>query len=161
MVQEGVAVAKEYHLPCPVAKSLDIIGDRWTLLIIRDLLIQGPRKYVDLSQSLSGIAPNVLSDRLKVLETNGLVEREFYEQHPPRALYKLTKKGSDLYMVMQALLEWGNKYLYDGVTIVHEACGHETKVVSYCSACDARVAPRDAKMKYKRREAAAAVGRSA
>ena len=153
-------MSKEYHLPCPVSKSLDIIGDRWTLLIIRDLLVQGPRKYVDLSQSLKGIAPNVLSDRLKVLETNGLVEREFYEQHPPRALYKLTKKGSDLHMVMQALLEWGNKYLYDGVAMVHEACGHETKVMSYCPACDARVAPRESKMKFKRREAAAAVGRT-
>ena len=60
-------MAKEYGLPCPVAKTLDIIGDRWTLLIVRDLLTLGPRKYIELSQSLQGIAPNVLSDRLKQL----------------------------------------------------------------------------------------------
>ena len=107
-------MTKEYHLPCPVAKTLDIVGDRWTLLVVRDLLMLGPRKYVDLAQSLKGIAPNVLSDRLKVLEAHGLIEREFYEQHPPRALYKLTKKGADLSMVLQALLNWGNKYLYTG-----------------------------------------------
>ena len=68
-------MAKEYGLPCPVAKTLDVIGDRWTLLIIRDLMTQGPRKYVDLSRSLTGIAPNVLSDRLKHLEAHGIVER--------------------------------------------------------------------------------------
>jgi DNA-binding HxlR family transcriptional regulator len=151
-------VTKEYHLPCPVAKTLDIVGDRWTLLVIRDLLMLGPRKYVDLSQSLKGIAPNVLSDRLKVLESHGLLEREFYEQHPPRALYKLTKKGADLSMVLQALLSWGNKYLYDGVTAVHESCGHDTKVVAYCDRCDERVSGRDVSIKFKRKEAAAAFG---
>ncbi len=151
---------KEYGLPCPVAKSLDIIGDRWTLLIVRDLLTLGPRKYVNLSESLKGIAPNVLSERLKLLEANGLVEREFYEQHPPRARYKLTKKGADLRMVMQALLKWGNKYLYDGVTAVHEKCGHDTTVVTYCEKCDEHVPPREMAMRYRRREAAAAVGRT-
>ena len=153
-------MSKQYGLPCPVAKSLDIIGDRWTLLIIRDLLAIGPRKYVDLSDSLKGIAPNVLSDRLKLLEAHGLVEREFYEQHPPRALYKLTKKGADLRIVMQALVEWGNKYLYDGVTVVHETCGHNVKTVTYCEQCDERVAPRDVRMKYRKREAALALERS-
>ncbi|MBI5284476.1 MAG: helix-turn-helix transcriptional regulator [Chloroflexi bacterium] len=153
-------MSKQYGLPCPVAKSLDIIGDRWTLLIIRDLLAIGPRKYVDLSESLKGIAPNVLSDRLKLLEAHGLVEREFYEQHPPRALYKLTKKGADLRIVMQALVEWGDKYVYDGVTVVHEACGHNVKTVTYCEQCDERVAPRDVRMKYRKREAAVAFERS-
>jgi DNA-binding HxlR family transcriptional regulator len=153
-------MSRQYGLPCPVARSLDIIGDRWTLLIIRDLLAVGPRKYVDLSESLKGIAPNVLSDRLKLLESNGLVEREFYEQHPPRALYKLTRKGSDLRMVMQALVDWGNKYLYDGVSVVHETCGHDVKAVAYCDQCDERVAPQDVRMKYRKREAAAALERS-
>ena len=152
-------MTKEYHLPCPVAKTLDIVGDRWTLLVVRDLLMLGPRKYVDLAQSLKGIAPNVLSDRLKVLEAHGLIEREFYEQHPPRALYKLTKKGADLSMVLQALLNWGNKYLYDGVAAVHEPCGHETKVVTYCEQCDERVPGRELSMKFKRKEAALALGR--
>ena len=89
------------------------------------------------------------------------VEREFYEQHPPRALYKLTKKGADLSVVLQALLNWGNKYLYDGVAAVHEPCGHETKVVTYCEQCDERVPGRELTMKFKRKEAALALGRKA
>ncbi len=150
---------KQYDLPCPVAKTLDIVGDRWTLLIVRDLLTLGPRKYVELAGSLKGIAPNILSDRLKLLESNGLVEREFYEEHPPRALYRLTSKGEDLRTVMQALLQWGGKHLYDGVTVVHDACGHDLSLVTMCEHCGERVRGRNRKMKYRRREAAAAVGR--
>ena len=147
-------MAKDYGLPCPVAKSLDIIGDRWTLLIVRDLLREGPRKYVELSESLAGIAPNVLSDRLKLLEAAGIIEREFYEEHPPRAKYKLTKQGADLDLVIEALLQWGSKYLYDGVAIVHEKCGHDTKLVSTCEHCGETLRRRDKRIKYRRREAA-------
>ena len=86
-------MTKDYGLPCPVAKTLEIVGDRWTLLIVRDLLAMGPRKYAELAESLKGIAPNILADRLKTLEEHGIVEREFYSEHPPRAHYKLTKKG--------------------------------------------------------------------
>ncbi len=151
-------MAKDYGLPCPVAKTLDVVGDRWTLLIVRDLLALGPRKYVELSQSLAGIAPNVLSDRLKLLEAHGVVEREFYEEHPPRARYKLTRKGQGLYTVLQALVEWGGKHLYDGLSIVHDECGHDVKLVSMCDHCGEAVAPRDTRRKFKRREAAAAMG---
>lgn len=153
-------MAKEYGLPCPVARSLDIIGDRWTLLVIRDLLREGPRKYVELAESLAGIAPNVLSDRLKLLESHGIIEREFYEEHPPRAKYKLTKQGRELDLVIEALLQWGNKYLYDGVAVVHETCGHETKVVSFCEHCGAEPRRRDKRVKFRRLEAAQAAGRS-
>lgn len=151
-------MAKEYGLPCPVAKTLDIIGDRWTLLIVRDLLTLGPRKYVELSQSLQGIAPNVLSDRLKQLEAHGIIEREFYEEHPPRARYRLTRKGIDLRTVMLALMQWGNRHLYDGVTAVHEPCGHELRLEASCPECDVPVPGREVRMKYRRREAARAVG---
>jgi len=152
-------VPKQYDLPCPAAKTLDIVGDRWTLLIVRDLLTLGPRKYVELSASLKGIAPNILSDRLKLLEANGIVEREFYEEHPPRARYRLTKKGAELRTVLQALLQWGGKYLYDGVSVVHDTCGHELKLVTMCEQCGEPVRARNRRMKYRRREAAAAVGR--
>jgi DNA-binding HxlR family transcriptional regulator len=156
--EEG-SVPKQYNLPCPVAKTLDIVGDRWTLLIIRDLLMQGPRRYVELAESLKGIAPNILSDRLKLLEANGVVGREFYEEHPPRARYRLTPKGEELRTVMQALLQWGGKHLYDGVSVVHDACGHDVTLVTVCEHCGERVRARDRRMKYRRREAAAAVGR--
>jgi DNA-binding HxlR family transcriptional regulator len=153
-------VAKDYGLPCPVAKSLDIIGDRWTLLIVRDLLRDGPRKYVELADSLSGIAPNVLSDRLKLLEANGVIEREFYEEHPPRAKYKLTKRGGELNVVVQAIFQWGHKHLYDGVGIVHDECGHDIKVVATCPHCERQLRSRETRVEFRSREAAAAAKRS-
>jgi len=151
-------MAKDYGLPCPIAHSLDIVGDRWTLLIVRDLLSLGPRKYVELQSSLAGIAPNVLSDRLKLLEEHGVVEREFYEDHPPRARYKLTRKGVGLRFVIYALLEWGNKYEYDAVSLLHEDCGHELKLHHVCEKCGTDVPPRAVSRKYKKREAAIAAG---
>jgi DNA-binding HxlR family transcriptional regulator len=99
-----------YNLKCPVARTLDLIGDRWTILMLRDLLLEGPRKFQDFERSLAGISPNTLSGRLKTLERSGIVERRFYEQHPPRAEYRLTDKGRALGPVLKALLEWGQKH---------------------------------------------------
>jgi DNA-binding HxlR family transcriptional regulator len=96
----------------PVARTLEIIGDRWTILIIRDLLLDGSRKFVDLESSLHGISPNTLSARLKVLEEADLVERRMYEQHPPRAEYVLTAKGRELGPVLRALKDWGLKHTH-------------------------------------------------
>ena len=95
---------------CPIARSLDIVGDRWTILILRDLVVSGPRKFQDFELSLKGISPTTLSARLKRLEEAGIVERRFYEQHPPRAEYLLTDRGKDLRPVLRALLEWGKRY---------------------------------------------------
>jgi len=99
-----------YDLKCPVARTLDIIGERWTILMLRDLLLQGPRKFQDFQESLSGISPNTLSARLKRLERHGIVTRRFYEEHPPRAEYVLTDKGRQLGPALKALLEWGKKH---------------------------------------------------
>ena len=95
---------------CPVARTLDIIGDRWTMLIVRDLVLQGPRKFADLQRSLPRVSPNTLSDRLKTLEEHGIVMRRFYEDHPPRAEYVLTDKGNDLRPVLRTLRDWGQKH---------------------------------------------------
>lgn len=95
---------------CPVARSLDIVGERWTLLIVRDLL-SGAKRFQDFLQSLKGIAPNVLSDRLKTLEKFGLIERNFYSDHPPRADYTLTNKGVELGVAVLTLGRWGMKHL--------------------------------------------------
>lgn len=95
---------------CPIARALDVIGDRWTILILRDLVVEGPRKFQDFERSLRGISPNTLSTRLKRLEEAGIVERRFYEQHPPRAEYLLTDKGNDLRPVLRTLLEWGQRH---------------------------------------------------
>ena len=103
-------MAARYDRICPVARTLEIIGDRWTILIVRDLLRKGPRKFLDFEQSLEGISPNTLSARLKTLEEAELIERRFYEQHPPRAEYVLTDKGRELRPVLRALKEWGEKH---------------------------------------------------
>ena len=94
---------------CPIARTLDVIGDRWTILILRDLVREGPRKFQDFERSLRHISPNTLSARLKRLEETGIVERHFYEQHPPRAEYALTDVGRELRPVLKALLEWGER----------------------------------------------------
>jgi DNA-binding HxlR family transcriptional regulator len=95
---------------CPVARTLAIIGERWTILILRDLLRDGPRKFQDFERSLQGISPNTLSARLKTLEDHGIVERRFYADHPPRAEYVLTDKGRELRSALKALRDWGERH---------------------------------------------------
>ena len=129
---------KRYDQACPVAKSLEIIGDRWTLLIVRDLL-KGARRFQDLQASLTGIAPAVLSDRLKLMEEHGLVERRFYSEHPPRAEYLLTNKGKELGIVVGALASWGARHVYPETALVHKDCGQPVQVGFYCRHCDSRV----------------------
>ena len=92
-----------------MARTLDIIGDRWTILILRDLLTHDSRRFQDLETSLLGISPNTLSARLKNLEEHGIVMRRLYEEHPPRAEYLLTPKGRELGPAMRALQVWGQK----------------------------------------------------
>jgi DNA-binding HxlR family transcriptional regulator len=104
------SVKSGYGQDCPVARTLDIVGERWTFLILRDLLRQGPRRFQDLEASLTGIGPNTLSARLKRLEETEIVERRFYKQHPPRAEYVLTAKGRALGPVLLALKKWGETY---------------------------------------------------
>ncbi len=107
---DPLPISAPYDMQCPIARSLDIIGERWTILILRDLARFGPRKFHDFERSLAGISPNTLSTRLKRLEDAGIVERRFYEQHPPRAEYVLTDKGSGLRPVLKALFEWGQRH---------------------------------------------------
>lgn len=99
-----------YGLDCPLARTLDIVGERWTILVLRDLFLHGPRKFQDFESSLIGISPNTLSARLKRLEDTGIIERRFYAEHPPRAEYVLTAKGRDLGPVLKALRGWGTQY---------------------------------------------------
>ncbi len=97
-------------LRCPVARTASVLGSSWTALILRDLILKDACKYQELLNSLEGIAPNTLSERLKGLEAAGIVERRFYEQHPPRAEYLLTSKGRDLAPIVRAMRDWGTKY---------------------------------------------------
>ena len=97
---------------CPVARTLDVIGDRWTLLVLRDVTL-GITKYSDLLESLRGISPNLLSQRLQRLEEAGVLRRSFYSDHPPRAEYVLTDKGRALVPILRMIAEWGYKYELD------------------------------------------------
>jgi DNA-binding HxlR family transcriptional regulator len=97
---------KSYGLDCPIARTLDAIGDRWTLLIIRDLL-RGIHKYQDLLESLEGISTNLLAERLARLVEEGIVTRTLYSDKPPRAEYHLTEQGQQLAAVVDSLFEWG------------------------------------------------------
>ncbi|MBA4142678.1 MAG: helix-turn-helix transcriptional regulator [Nitrosospira sp.] len=94
---------------CPITNGLDIFGDRWTLLIIRDLIL-GKRRYQDLISSPENIASNILADRLRRLETAGLVTRRAYQQKPERHEYFLTEKGRDLKPVLEAISQWAKKH---------------------------------------------------
>jgi DNA-binding HxlR family transcriptional regulator len=125
---------KKYGQSCPVARSLEFLGERWTLLIVRDLLI-GPKKFQDFSASLSGVAPAVLSHRLKVLEKHGIVSRRLYSEHPPRAEYALTEQGLELRPVVRALGIWGARHLGASWTFVHDACGADVEIAYRCPTC--------------------------
>jgi DNA-binding HxlR family transcriptional regulator len=129
---------KKYGQPCPVAKTLELIGDRWTLLIVRDLL-PGTRRFQDLIESLPGIAPNMLSDRLKLMDAHALITRRFYSEHPPRAEYELTLKGKELGIIVGALAAWGSRHVYRRARLVHGSCGHPVKLGYYCAGCGERV----------------------
>jgi DNA-binding HxlR family transcriptional regulator len=102
---------RSYGQYCSVAKALDVVGDRWTLLIVRELFLQGPCRYTDLKNGLPGIATNLLADRLDQLESAGLVRRE--EAAPPVAttLFHLTEAGAELKPVLDALGGWGIRYM--------------------------------------------------
>lgn len=95
---------------CPVALALNVVGDRWTLLILRDLLVEKVCRFQELQNSLTGIATNTLSARLQSLEKHGIVERHFYSDHPPRAEYVLSAKGKKLGPVVQALYKFGAEF---------------------------------------------------
>lgn len=125
---------KRYNQSCPVAKTLEVIGDRWTLLVVRDLLA-GTKRFQDFLGTLPGIAPNILSTRLKLMEEHGLIARHFYSDHPPRAEYALTDKGRELGTVVGALAAWGGRHVYKQARLVHAECGHPVSLGYYCQDC--------------------------
>jgi DNA-binding HxlR family transcriptional regulator len=126
---------RQYGQRCPMARSLDIIGDRWTLLVVRDLL-RGPCRFQDLEQSLSSVPPGTLSTRLRRLEDRGIVGRRLYRTHPPRAEYRLTKKGLELREVVRSLTIWGAKHLPGKRALVHAECLHPIEMAYRCAHCD-------------------------
>ncbi|MHB1537998.1 MAG: winged helix-turn-helix transcriptional regulator [Solirubrobacteraceae bacterium] len=115
---------RTYGQYCAIAKALDLIGDRWTLLVVRELLLRGACRYTDLRNSLPGIATNLLAERLRDLEGAGIVSRE--EARPPVAttLFRLTSRGEELAPVLRELLRWGAPLMQEGPTTGDVFRGH-------------------------------------
>ena len=124
-------------MPCSIARTLAVVGEPWTPLILRDITF-GLTRFDELQRDL-GVATNVLTDRLNTLVARGLVSREPYQTRPLRHRYQLTEAGAELLPVLLALLAWGDKWAGDGhgapVTIVHRDCGQPTEGLLVCSVC--------------------------
>jgi DNA-binding HxlR family transcriptional regulator len=130
---------------CSVARALGAIGDPWTLLILRELFL-GQHRFEEF-QAQTGMAPYLLSRRLAKLLAQGIVTRTAYRQRPARYEYRLTEKGLDLHGVVVSLARWGDRWEAGTagapLTLIHKACGQETRPVLACSACGQPVGPRD------------------
>jgi DNA-binding HxlR family transcriptional regulator len=129
---------------CSVAQCLEIVGEWWTLLIVRDAFL-GVRRFDDFQERL-GISRNVLNQRLTTLVDSGIFDRVPYSDHPPRHEYRLTEKGRDLWPVITTMRQWGDRWAApEGppLQLIHEACGKVTTVVPTCSACGEVVTARD------------------
>lgn len=133
---------------CPIARALAVVGDRWTMLVLRELFL-GERRFDDL-QAQTGMSPHLLSVRLKRLQQDGILARKQYSERPVRHEYRLTDRGLDLYPVLLALKGWGEKWggfaadAEPAVTIVHRQCGHEISIAPRCPSCTESIGARDA-----------------
>jgi DNA-binding HxlR family transcriptional regulator len=126
---------------CSAARALELVGERWSLLIIRDALFAGNRRFGDFQRSL-GVAPNILTARLDSFVDAGLMERRRYSEHPEHYEYLLTAKGRDLAPVIVALTAWGDQYAApNGPPIIYEhaACGSEIYQETRCATCEVPV----------------------
>jgi DNA-binding HxlR family transcriptional regulator len=123
------------HLDCVIAGTIDVIGDRWTLLIMRDAFL-GVRRFDDFQTDLQ-ISRNVLTDRLNQLVTNGILDTVMYQEHPPRNEYRLTDKGRDLFDVLMAIWRFGAKWEHADTDrlAIHQECGQVTHMVPACAVC--------------------------
>jgi DNA-binding HxlR family transcriptional regulator len=132
-------------LTCSVARSLSIVGDRWTLLVLRDAFL-GIRRFDDFQRDL-GTTRHRLADRLRKLVAAGILERVRYRERPPRHEYRLTEKGKDLYPVIVSLTRWGDRWMAGKagppVELVHKACGKAVMPSLACPECGEPVGARD------------------
>lgn len=129
---------RDRPLDTPLAAALDRVGDRWSLLLVEALLL-GPRRFGDLLEAVGGIAPNILADRLRRLEREGIVVASAYSRHPPRMDYALTADGRELAGALRLLADWGARRTASGATehesVRHEACGTPLEARWYCPTC--------------------------
>lgn len=118
----------------PLASALERVGDRWSLLLI-EALLDGPRRFSELSESISGLAPNILSERLKRLEGERIVGTTPYSERPPRFTYALTDEGLELAGVLRLLADWGSRGSAHAEPMRHSACGTPVEARLWCPTC--------------------------
>jgi DNA-binding HxlR family transcriptional regulator len=128
-------MAEPEHGPSPLAEALATVGDRWTLLVV-EALLPGPRRFNELLSQIPGIAANILSERLKRLEREGLLVARPYSQRPPRAAYQLTADGTELAGALSLLAHWGTRHTDPADIPRHLACGTPIEARWYCPTCD-------------------------
>jgi len=121
---------------CSVAQCLEVVGEWWSMLIIRDAFL-GVRRFDDFQARL-GISRNILNQRLSALVESGVMVKVPYQDHPPRSEYRLTDKGRDLFGVLTSMRQWGDRWAAPAgppIEVVHTACGHVSRAVPVCSEC--------------------------
>jgi DNA-binding HxlR family transcriptional regulator len=128
-------MAQQETASSPLAEALARVGDRWTLLVV-EALLTGPRRFNDLLDQLPGIAANILSERLKRLEREGLIVARPYSDRPPRAAYQLTAEGGELAGALRLLASWGAGHTEGDEAPRHPACGTPIEARWYCPTCD-------------------------
>lgn len=135
--------------PCSIARTMDLLGDAWTPLVLREAFY-GIRRFDEFQQGL-GIARNTLTDRLRRLVDEGLLEKRAYQSEPVRYDYLLTEKGRDFFGVLAAISRWGDRWLavQDGVPVVlhHDRCGHDAGPEVVCAACKEPLRPEETSMR--------------
>ena len=125
------------HERSPLAEALAAVGDRWTLLVV-EALLGGPLRFNELQGRIEGIAPNILSNRMRRLEQDGLVLAQPYSERPPRFVYELTAAGRELAGALRLLADWGARHS-EAEPVVHRACGTALEARWYCPTCDQTV----------------------
>lgn len=136
------------HLECSVANTVDVVGDAWTVLVLRDAFL-GVRRFEQFVESL-GIARNTLTDRLERLVDAGMMSAQPYQDNPVRYEYRLTEKGKDLFDVLMTLWAYGERWNPpadpDHQRAIHLDCGHEANAVAHCSHCGERLTRRNVRI---------------
>ena len=128
--------------PCTVAAALGVVGEKWSLLAVRELAF-GVHRFDAIARN-TGAPRDILTSRLRRLESAGVVEKRQYQEHPPRSEYHLTKAGKELRPILLALKEWGDRWAADGPTMSYEhTCGHALELVHTCRACGGEVTGSD------------------
>lgn len=141
---------REYDQVCSIARMLEVLGERWTLLVIRDVF-SGRRRFDQIQENL-GVARNVLSTRLARLVEEGILEKHAYQERPPRHEYFLTEKGLDLWPTLISMLHWGDRHLAEPagppLLIRHKRCGGLVDERGSCEKCGGRLDARGAYTEY-------------